>query len=125
LDINEGACGGTSPRQWNVETKTATEAIEQSQENKADRQADQAEQKRAAQLEIDRKAMVRVLVKTKNGETKSALKDRLGIKQGRLDATIASLLDDETIVACEITRANKQTYDAFKINEAKHSDDNQ
>ncbi len=121
-DIVEGAHDGTTPREWRVTTMKAVDVIELTNESEAERRADQADKKREAQLEADRKAVVKFLVKLGTGETKNTIRDRTGVRSGRIDAAIASLLEDETIQPCEIIRANKQAYDGFRINESKASE---
>src|SRR5690606_20306975 len=79
VDIHEGAYDGTSPRRWEVDVLKATEAIEQAQENEAERKAATAEKKREAQLEADRKALLRAMAKHPAGETKTILRDLSGI----------------------------------------------
>ena len=119
VDADEGTFDGTTPRKWEVSISKATDAIERAQQSDAERRNQQADKKRTVQLEADRKAIVQVMVKYTSGETKSVIKDRTGIRSGRLDAAIASLLADSTFLDCEIVRANRQPYQGFKINPSK------
>jgi hypothetical protein len=122
VDINEGAFDGTTPRHWQVDVLKAQDAVAAAHESEAERRADAAEQKRAAQQDVDRNAIAKVLAKCNAGETKSVVKERTGIKQARFDAALASLINDNSITQCEITRANKQTYDGYKLADSTPSE---
>ena len=74
------------------------------------------------QLESDRKKLVKVLTKCPGGETKSILRDRANLRPGRLGAAVESLLEDGSIVECQVIRENGHKYDGFTINLAKQSE---
>ena len=122
LNILEGAFSGNSPRGWQVDVMRPDEAIDQAHDSESERKAEQADKRLAAQLEADRKKLVKVLTKCPGGETKSTLRDRANLRPGRLGAAIESLLEDGSIVECQITRDNGQDYAGFKINETKQSE---
>jgi hypothetical protein len=116
VNVNEGIYDGTTPRRWEVDLLPATEAREQSEQLQADVRTAKAAEKRSAELEADRKAVVQLLVKDRSGDTKRGIKDRLGLRTGRVDSAVASLLADGTLAEAEVTRTNGRKYDGFIIN---------
>jgi replicative DNA helicase len=115
LNATEGSRADPGGRHWSVEVQKPDEV----RQGESDRK-EQARQERAnLQLEQDRRAVVDCMAKIKRPETMRAVRDMAGVGNGqRFNRAWGSLLSDGTVVLDgEITKGNRQVYEAFKLRE--------
>ncbi len=108
---------GVQPnRHWGVETYRASVAREDSERRREAAKEAAKEKQAAEQLERDRKQVCRALAKRPEGETKTALAALAGMGRDRLNMTLGSLLEDESVVMCEVVKPDRKTpRDGYKL----------
>lgn len=113
VDASEGTISDSSGRHWSVTLSKAHEAREETEQRK-----DEAKAKKAAeQLAKDVRKVLDTLAGFPDGAgTKTDLKAFSSLSDPRLNPAIADALQSKFILPIQITKANKQTYDGFKLN---------
>lgn len=112
LNINEGV---GDERGWAVETLTADDV----RGDDVDRREQAAEAKRAVQLDRDKRAIVQAMLKLPDKcGTKTDIKERFSGAAKAFNPAMAALLDSGDVLACEISKGNKQTYTGYRLNDA-------
>ncbi len=116
VDINEGTQATPGGRFWQVNVMPATEARKDAKTRKDEAKQQRKEERDAATLDKDRQALVKVLAKSKAPETKTAIRTRAGLGFDRFNRAFASLTEDETIRAAEVTKGRgKHPYEAWRL----------
>lgn len=120
VDASEGSIADVGGRRWEVALAKSHEVREQAQQ----RRDDEKERRAAEQLDGDVRSIIDALARSTGGAgTKTDLKDATGLYQARFNAAIAFALQANHITPTRITKANKQSYDGFKLNtENDHPD---
>jgi hypothetical protein len=112
VDVDEGVRSDPEGRRWQVSVTSALEARDDAEQRKLDTKA----QFQAGQLEGDVQAIKSVLAAMPREEgTKTDLKDQTGLYQSRFAAALAAALKAGGITQTRILKANKQTYDGYKL----------
>lgn len=114
LDIFEGTYQQGVDRDWQVTVLNFDEI----RNTRQDQKTVARETARQEQLEADKRQILNVLVKCPQGETKSIIKDRCGVRTSRYGPALAALLEDGCIVECEIQKSNRKSlYQGYRTNE--------
>ncbi len=112
VDVAEGTRETPGGRFWKVNLMRADEAREQVQNRKEVKK--QAE--RQERLERDKRTICNTLVKFPNGESKTIARLAAEIHTSRFNPAFAQLVDEGSVVPCEIIRSNRKTpYAGFKL----------
>ena len=111
LDIHEGSRADPGGRRWEVEVLRPEDVKQQAADGKqAQRQAKQQET-----LEADRREIVQAAVKLKAPESKTALREMVSCGHTRFGRAFASLVAEDVLQPATVTKANGQTYGAWKV----------
>lgn len=113
IDVQEGTHADVGGRRWEVTVRKPDEVHRDQGE-----QRDKVRQERAdRQLDEDRQAIVKRMAKIGQRETIRAIRDTAGLGNGlRFNRAWGSLVGDGTVVLDgEITKANRQAYEAFSL----------
>ncbi len=116
VHVSEGTQDSGSGRYWRPEVSPPAEARER---DKAEREATQ-EAKARERIEADKRKIIETLAKPrcKTGESKSVIRDTSGVRSRRFDVAFADLLEDGTVVPCQVSKANRNPpYDGYKLAE--------
>ena len=117
LDIDEGTREHEGGRWWHVDVLAANEA----RDDVKDRKAAEKEAGQQVQLEHDKRAICDVMVKFPTGETKSVIRDAVGVHTRRFNPAFAALVLVGDIEPCAITKDNRKTpYGGYKLVEDTH-----
>ena len=110
LDIHEGV---GSDRTWAVSLRNEDEIKAASD----DRQTQAKQDEKHTQWEADAKQIISVLVKCPDGETKTTVRDRLGLSGPRFNGALAFLLDsdDPQVECCQIIKGNNRHYPGIRL----------
>ncbi|MCC6126930.1 MAG: AAA family ATPase [Pirellulales bacterium] len=115
LDICEGRFSDAGGRYWKVDVLSADDARKQITSNQ-ELKRQQASQET---LETNKKRLLKVLAKYPDGETQRIIRDMSGLHPGPFKATLAALLEDGCVEACDIQKSNrKMPYEGYKIKES-------
>jgi hypothetical protein len=77
-------------------------------------------EKQAEKLESNRKRICNTVVKFPEGESKSIIRDRSGLRPDAFNPAWASLLDDGTLVLVELIKSNhKKPYDGYRLRDSE------
>jgi hypothetical protein len=116
VDISEGTRATPGGRFWQVSVMPATEARADSQARQEESKRQRAEERAATALDSDRKELVKILAKLKAPETKTVLRGRVSFAYQRFIRAFASLTEDGTFQAVELTKGKgKHTYEAWRL----------
>jgi hypothetical protein len=115
LTVDEGEYEPGAMRQWEVSVAHADDARQDVQ----DRAEEKRREKAAALLESDRKAVVAMVAKQKNPETKNALRNRASFGHGRFDRAFASLVEEGELVPVEVKKGNERPYEGWELRKAE------
>jgi hypothetical protein len=114
VDIFEGAYRQGFDRDWQVTVLNPDEI----RDSQRDQKTVAREAARQETLETDKRQILNVLFKCPQGETKSIIRDRSGVRSSRFNPALASLLEDGCVIPCDIQKGNrKQPFEGYKIKE--------
>ncbi len=118
LNIDEGEYHPDAVRRWDVQVLSADEARQATRAAaEAGREKDK-DARRDAQLQEAKRKIVEAMLKFPEGETKSLIRDTAGLKTTVFAPAFAELLQDRTVVPCEVHKSSRQSpYPAFKLAE--------
>ena len=102
LDVDEGTYESDGGRYWDVSVKQPDEVRSDSQ---AAREA-LAERQATERLERDTKAIVDVMIKTSDGDTKGSIKDRSALNSRQFSKAWADLLDQNMLETVTLLKGN-------------------
>ena len=102
IGIDEGEFHQGVNREWRVEVSKADEARKQQQGQREK----EREEKQAEKLESNRKRICNTAAKFPEGESKTIIRDRTGLRSDTFNPAWASLLDDGILVEVEIFKSN-------------------
>ena len=106
LNVDEG----TFPdRRWDIDVVRASEAREDTERRQQERKAEARERRADDQLERDRNRLCQVMARCPDGETKTALRTLAGMGGDRFNATLATLLNDDFVVTCDVVKPDRNT----------------
>ena len=116
IDIDEGEFHQGEDREWRVGVSKGDEARKQQQgQREKEREGKQAEK-----LEANRKRIANIAVKFPQGESKTIIRDRSGLRPDVFNPAWASLLDDGILVEIDIIKPNrKKPYPGFKLRDSE------
>jgi len=114
VNVWEGRHDDPTGRRWQVEVEQASRTRAAAVEAEQDRREQQKESRRRRQIEQDCAAVMEVMGKLPDGETKRTIRDRAGLSGTRFTAALSALMDDGKVVGCEISKGNNQKYDGYK-----------
>ena len=111
LDVNEGTRQDDGGRRWEYELKGSSEARDEATRAIEEKRRET----RNRQYEIDRSRILKVVARNPKGETKTAIRDAAGVRSAAFNVVLADLLEEQTVVRCEITKNNHRTYEGFRL----------
>lgn len=118
LDAFEGSIDDPGGRRWETALVRADEAREAAQQRRDEAKATEAEK----QLDDDRTAVCRVLVKHPSGLTQTNIRDRAGISGRRWPTVLATMLERSELAPVDIITGNQKTpRTGYKLNESEVS----
>jgi hypothetical protein len=113
LDVNEHADEWGKPQGWAVTVKPASESqtgVDDNRMAKEARKAAAAQERNAKRLEDDKAAVLRLLERLPDGETKNQIRTGAHLSSHeRTLAAVDALLEDGRIVPCEICKSGQKT----------------
>ena len=101
LDIAEGTRKTEGGRYWQVDVKPASEARQDANTRQAEAKQQRAAERRTAELESDRKELVRILTEAHEPETKTRLRD-MSFGGARFNRAFGGLAGDGTLEPVEL-----------------------
>ena len=111
MDVAEGTYQAGVDRLWNVTVLAADEV----RTSNRDQRATQREVKQQETLEADRREIVGVAVKLRDGESKTAMRERCQCGHARFGRAFATLIADGTLQPATVNKTNGQTYGGWKV----------
>lgn len=116
-DISEGTRETEGGRFWNVNLMPASEARQEAEERTEAWKTAKRQAKQEQEIEADRKAIVKGMVKLNKPDTMSVIRARSGLGNGqRFDRAWASLLADNTVLQDGmVKKANGQEYESYRL----------
>ncbi|HMP05529.1 MAG TPA: AAA family ATPase [Lacipirellulaceae bacterium] len=112
VNVNEGVISDPGGRFYEVSTCKASEARPDADERREAAKASKA----AQQLERDRGTLCKVLAGLPGEHgTKTDIKNRSGLNPPRFNAALAAAIEAGDMFPADVTKANKQTYEGFKL----------
>jgi len=121
VDIAEGTRATPGGRFWQVNLMPASDARQQANARNEARKTAQRQAKEEQELETDRKAIVKGIVKLNKPDTMTGIRARSGLGNGqRFDRAWASLLADETVRQAGVgKKGNGQEYESYQLARAE------
>ncbi len=117
VDIDEGRLSDQGGRKWEVSLTTASDARGKAAEQQQAVKADNRQKTHQAKVEAAKEAIAAALRSIPgNSDTKSCIQERAGFNsknQAFADA-FAALLRTGRLVACEVTKGNRQPYEGYR-----------
>ena len=110
VDADEGLFCPDTARIWDVIVHNAKELQESEEEQKADAR----EARMTDRLRGDMDKVLNAVGCHPDGETKSALKAKSGLRTTRFETALAALVDAGTVEECKVAKGNKQSYDGYR-----------
>ncbi len=120
LDIDEGTPEDGYGRSWTIGVMSGTEAHDDAEDRR-----ESSEQLRATKrLQNDQEKILAKMEQFVEGETKTAIRDAVGMNSSRFNAAISRLLSDGNIVECSVMKSNhKNPYVGYRLaKECDHPD---
>ncbi len=109
VTIDEGQFVEGQDREWDVQVKKPDEMRKAERDGKEEaREADRLEKLQDDKVRITR-AMAALERTHPEGNAKTAIRDRAGLKGNRFDEALSALLNDGAGVECEFLRSNHKT----------------
>ena len=116
VDIAEGTRKTEGGRFWQVNVMPATEARQSADTRQAEAKQKRTAERRAAELESDRAAIVKIMGKLNGPETKTVIRDRVEFGKERFGRAFASLTEDGTIRPVELKKGRgTHSYEAWRL----------
>jgi len=121
VDIAEGTRATPGGRFWQVNLMPASDARQQANARNEARKTAQRQAKEEQELETDRKAIVKGIVKLNKPDTMTGIRARSGLGNGqRFDRAWASLLADDTVRQDGVVKkGNGQEYESYQLARAE------
>ena len=115
LDVHEGVYDGHTPRRWEVELLPATEARDDARQRQEAAKLEKQQTRNRSQLEADKAAIIRAAGMTLDGDTKSGLRDRSGVRSDRFSAALAELLAEGSLITTDVFKGKNERYEGFRL----------
>ncbi|MEM1208119.1 MAG: hypothetical protein AAGI54_02515 [Planctomycetota bacterium] len=115
VNVWEGRQDDPGGRRWQIEVEQASRTRQATAEAEQDRREQQSEARKRAQLEADIEAVVGVMKRMPEGETRTGIRDRAGLSGAKFNPALSVLIGDGRVVEVEITKTNGRKYDGFKL----------
>jgi hypothetical protein len=120
INVTEGRSDDIGGMRWEVSVEQASRVRHEA----ATLVQDQREQDRLARLEKqttqDKQAVMEIVRKLPEGDTKTGIRDRAGLRSERFNPAFAALIAEASIVPIEIKKGKGRTYEGYVI--AEHRD---
>lgn len=114
LDIEEGRRSDPGGRYWEAAVRLPEEVRKDDRQQEVEAKALRKKEKAIAELEQDKKEVVRHLVKLKAADTYRGIRTNTGLSDAALKRVIAALLDGDTITEATVIK-NGAEYEGFTI----------
>ncbi|MGA2034437.1 MAG: AAA family ATPase [Thermoguttaceae bacterium] len=116
IDLDEGEFHQGEDREWRVAVARGDEARKEQQGQREK----EREEKQAEKLESNRKRICNTAVKFPEGESKTIIRDRTGLRPEIFNPAWASLLDDGILVEIDIIKPNRKTpYVGYRLRDSE------
>ena len=109
LTIDEGPFVVGQDREWTVAVKTPDQMRQAHHENAYQNQEIDRLEKLQPDMQRLTRAMAALELKHPEGNAKTAIRDRSGVKGLRFDDALAALLDAGSVIECEFVRNDRKT----------------
>jgi hypothetical protein len=118
LNVHEGKRSDPGGRRWEVEIFEASEVRQEKAEQAQAARDEKRRAKAAAELEADRRELVKTATRLKKPQTKTALRDAACLGHGqRFKRAFDSLTDDGTLQPTDIIKGNNQPVPGWELRE--------
>lgn len=112
LTVEQGTRQDIGGRVWRTQVLKRSEANQDQQAR-----AEEAKERKAAyEAERALDKLMQAAKRYHSGGVKRELKDASGLKPAPFDSALALALERELLIACDVTRGNRQTYQGYRIN---------
>lgn len=112
VDVAEGTKQDIGGRRYEVAVQSASEA----RKDAAEREHEAKAEKRAVQVEADRKAICNAMATLEDNQgTKSDIRTASGLGTPRFNPALASLIQDKSVTPTMITKGNNREYEGYKL----------
>lgn len=115
LNIEEGTRQDAAGRHWEVEVIAASDAFAQRDESKERAKEERKLRRDESRHDALRQAVIDLLRTSADGETERAIRERLRLSGPRCRATLDALVAERAIEACEVAKANGQSYRGYRL----------
>ncbi|MFN3193853.1 MAG: bifunctional DNA primase/polymerase [Aureliella sp.] len=115
VDVDEGVRDDPGGRRWDLRTLEANEAYEARDASEEQTNERRKESRAERKYQKERSALLTALTEFPCGETSRVIRESAGVSGGRFKDLIGDLIDDGMAENCEVTKANGQKYDGFKL----------
>lgn len=116
VNIREGREEDAHGRQWSVECVSANDARTVAREYRERVKLAEQDRKKEQKHEHNKAAILRAMVEMNQTDTQRAIRTRSGVGVDGFDRAFSELLREGAVVpGGQITKGNKQTYDAYKL----------
>jgi len=115
VNVTEGRQDDPGGRRWDVEIEQASSARREAAEAEQDRREEEREARRQRQVEQDRQAVMAVMRTIPDGDTKTSIRDRAGLRGERFNPAFAALIADGAIESCTVRKGNARQYEGYRL----------
>jgi hypothetical protein len=113
VNVVEGRSDDIGGRQWDVTVEQASRVRRETVEAEQERRDQDRKARLAKQAGLDKQAVLDAVRGLPNGDTKTAIRDRSGLRNERFNPVFAAMLTEGLLVSCEVKKANGQTYPGY------------
>jgi hypothetical protein len=113
VNIVEGRTDDPLGRRWDVTVEQASRVRREAVEVDQERREQERRTRLAKQAEDDKQTVMKAIRGLTNGDTKTAIRDRSGLRNERFNPVFATLLTEGLIVPREVKKTNGQSYEGF------------
>jgi hypothetical protein len=117
VNVTEGRSDQPGGMGWHIEVERASHVRQEAVTIVQDQREAARRARLEKQLAEDRETILHVVRELADAETKTGIRDRVGLRNERFNPAFAALLVDGKIVAKEVQKGNKRSYEGYVASE--------